>query len=99
MKSFLSETDKQMQTLVAAEHWIHRADISWVLHKSKMDNVGKADKIRKYLEGLAPFQDNPEHISVLEELQEAAKQGNTAFDEALDVLFVYCDFYRIWISS
>lgn len=81
------------------QHWQYHADISWVLNKDKMDLAVKADKIRKFLSGLPPFENHPEHLTIFDELETAAPKGKEAFEEAVEVLFNFCDYYRIWISS
>lgn len=78
--------------------WLHKADISWALHNKHFSNQDKASKVVKVLSGMEQFK-SPEHRTVLDAVVEGAKQGNREFEEALEVLYNFCDYHSIWLAS
>lgn len=79
------------------EHWLYKADISWVANHPKMTDAEKADKIWYFLHRLKPFTSKT-HRTVLTELVTASKIGRKDFEDKLEVLYNFCDYYRIWLS-
>lgn len=79
--------------------WRFRADISWILHEKKYNLSTKAQKINRALRGLPPFR-NPEYKTLLTAMLEAAEDNNKRdFEESIDNLFAFCDWFGVWLSA
>ena len=80
-------------------YWRVSVDIHWMVHHKQMTLQEKADRIAKALKGLRVFKRHPEYKSVLTDLTAAASIGYAEYEQALDSLYNFADYFGIWLAS
>lgn len=80
-------------------YWRVSVDIHWIVHHKHMNIQQKAARISKALKGLRVFKRHSEYRSVLTDLVTAANVGLAEYEEALDSLYNFADYFGIWLAS
>lgn len=77
--------------------WKYRVDILTILNHRKLVQKDKAARIVKLLGALPPFE-SAEHQTVLTDVLKAADSTRSRFEEAVEVLYNFCDYHHIWLA-
>ena len=77
--------------------WKYQTNLSPILNNRRLPRELKITQINEALGTLPVFQTEEGKLALNEFNQRSSTEDG--FEEALDMLFEFCDYYRVWLSA